>query len=61
MFGETAAVYAFLRIICALSTTGALMFNSLVGEIFDDFTQVVARASSDSAMETIEEFLELLG
>ena len=38
MFGETAAVYSFLRFSRALSFLGLKLFNLCLVEYFDDFT-----------------------
>ena len=54
MFGETAAVYAFLRISRALATIMARLFNLMVVEFFDDFSQIEQDELSESAWETLE-------
>ena len=54
MFGETAAVYAFLRISRAMATIAVRTFGLLVVEFFDDFTQVENTVLADSAWATIE-------
>ena len=61
MFGETAAVYAFLRVSRALATIAVGLFSLLVVEFFDDFTQVENASLGDSAWKTMEGMLELLG
>ena len=61
MFGETAAVYAFLRISRALSTLAARLFDLVIVEFFDDFTQLEADKSTASAWATMEAMLKLLG
>eukprot|EP00973_Karenia_brevis_P036709 5058231-Karenia_brevis.AAC.1 len=61
MFGETAAVYAFLRISRALAALASRLFWLTVVNYFDDFTQVEPLATSDSAQQSIEELFDLLG
>ena len=61
MFGETAAVYSFLRISRALAAIAARLFSLVVVEFFDDFSQIESVATAVSAMDTIEGFLSLLG
>ena len=61
MFGETAAVYAFLRISRALATLGARLFSLVLVEFFDDFTQIECQSLGESAMSTLESMLSLLG
>jgi hypothetical protein len=61
MFGETAAVYGFLRISRALSAIASNLFGLMVVEFFDDFTQIEASKLCDSAMTSMESFLKLLG
>ena len=54
MFGETAAVYGFLRISRALAAIAARIFNLMVVEFFDDFTQVENTCLAESALMTME-------
>jgi len=54
MFGETAAVYGFLRISRALSTIASRIFDLMIVEFFDDFTQIENSALTESALETME-------
>ena len=61
MFGETAAVYGFLRISRALGAIASNLFGLLVVEFFDDFTQIEASKLCDSALASSESFLALLG
>ena len=61
MFGETSAVYAFLRISRALSTLATRLFDLVVVEFFDDFTQLEADKSSTSAWAAMEGLMKLLG
>ena len=61
MFGQTAAVYAFLRISRAIAAIGTRLFSLFLVEYFDDFTQVESTALGDSAQETFEELLEIIG
>ena len=60
-FGQTAAVYAFLRLSRALSTIASKLF--MVGSIayFDDFTKVEPKATSETALTTFEGLMCLLG
>ena len=51
MFGETAAVYGFIRISRALSAIASRLFYLLVVEYFDDFTQLEALKSMPMALE----------
>jgi len=61
MFGETAAVYGFLRISRALAALCARLFHLLLVEFFDDFTQIEPGRTSASAMSTLESMFGLLG
>ena len=61
MFGQTAAVYAFLRISRAISTIGTKLFSLFLVEYFDDFTQVEAEIMGDSAQVSFEGLLKLIG
>jgi hypothetical protein len=61
MFGETAAVYGFLRVSRALAAIASNLFGLLVVEFFDDFTQIEAARLCASAQSSIESFLKLLG
>lgn len=61
MFGETAAVYSFLRVSRALSHICSYLFLLLTIEFFDDFTQIESKALQESAMSTLESVFELLG
>ena len=61
MFGQVAAVYAFLRFSRALSAIASKLFDLVVVEFFDDFTQVEASETSTSAQEALEGLLTLLG
>ena len=54
MFGETAAVYAFLRLSHALAAIAVKTFSLLVVEFFDDFTQIEHAGMAESAWETLE-------
>ena len=54
MFGETAAVYGFLRISRALSTIASRIFNLMVVEFFDDFTQIESSSLKESAVESMQ-------
>ena len=61
MFGQTAAVYGFLRFSRALSALASELLYLTCVEFFDDFTQIEPRATADSAHESFESLLELLG
>ena len=61
MFGQTAAVYAFLRISRAIAAIGTKLLSLFLVEYFDDFTQVEAEVLGDSAQAAFEGLLELLG
>ena len=61
MFGQTAAVYAFLRISRALAALGSHLLSLFLVEYFDDFTQVEAAVLGDSSQLALEELLDLLG
>ena len=54
MFGETAAVYAFLRISRALSMLGKVLFDLVLVEFFDDFTQLECEELTQSAQDAME-------
>jgi hypothetical protein len=54
MFGETGAVYAFLRISRAIAALASRLFHLIIVEFFDDFSQIEPTASSDSAQITME-------
>ena len=61
MFGETAAVYAFLRISRALSAILSRLFLIVGVEFFDDFSQIESLSTAASGMQTIEDVFSLLG
>ena len=61
MFGETAAVYAFLRISRALSTLASKLLDLVIVEFFDDFTQIEPTSTAESAQVAIEDLFDLLG
>eukprot|EP00973_Karenia_brevis_P040987 5671661-Karenia_brevis.AAC.1 len=61
MFGQTAAVYSFLRFSRALSMIAAKLFRLVSVEFFDDFTQIEPKETAESAMSTIEAVFKLLG
>ena len=61
MFGEAAAVYAFLRISRALSALGTVLFDLILVEFFDDFTQIETERLGGSAQVAMEGMLTLLG
>ena len=61
MFGQTAAVYAFLRISRALAAIGSQLLSLFLVEYFDDFTQVEAAVLGDSSQIALEGLLGLLG
>ena len=61
MFGETAAVYGFLRFSRAIAAIACQIFKLVVVEFFDDFTQIDPEVTSESAQNTLEGLLDLLG
>ena len=61
MFGETAAVYGFLRFSRALATLACCLLNVVSVEFFDDFSQIEPRATAESAQWAMESLLKLLG
>lgn len=61
MFGQTAAVYAFLRFSRAIAAIATEVFQLACVEFFDDFTQIEPLETSESAQGTFESLLELLG
>ena len=61
MFGETAAVYGFLRFSRAIAAIATVLFQLVVIEFFDDFTQLEPSVTAQSAMDTMEAIIELLG
>ena len=61
MFGETAAVYGFLRLSRALAHLAVLLFDLVVTEYFDDFTQVAPASLAQSSQECLEWLLQQLG
>ena len=61
MFGETAAVYGFLRFSRAIAAIACKVFKLIVVEFFDDFTQLEPAATKASAQATMESLLDILG
>lgn len=61
MFGESAAVYGFLRFSRALSALATKIFGLIVTEFFDDFTQVEPKQTAPSAMVAMEFLVDILG
>ena len=61
MFGETSAVYAFLRFSRAIAHIATKLFNLFVVEYFDDFTQIEPSLSASSAQSTLESLMVMLG
>ena len=61
MFGETAAVYAFLRFSRAFAALAKRTLSLLVVEFFDDFTQIEVQGLQQSSHETLEGLAALLG
>eukprot|EP00973_Karenia_brevis_P095366 12426998-Karenia_brevis.AAC.1 len=60
-FGQTAAVYGFLRFSRAISALARTIFGVSTVEFFDDFTQLEPRATAESAQFALESMLDLLG
>ena len=61
MFGQTAAVYSFLRFSRAISAIAGCLFSLITVEFFDDFSQLDPLITSESAQFVMEAFLKLLG
>ena len=61
MFGQSAAVYGFLRFSRAIAAIAAVTFNLLVVEFFDDFSQVEPKQTSKSAQVAMESLINILG
>ena len=61
MFGQTTAVYSFLRFSTAISAIAGGLFSLATVEFFDDFTQLEPSATSQSAQFSMESMLKLLG
>ena len=61
MFGQTAAVYSFLRFSRAISAIAGGLFSLATVEFFDDFTQLEPSATSQSAQFSMESMLKMLG
>ena len=60
-FGETAAVYAFNRLTQALRWIAVTQLNLVLTSYFDDFPQLEAEVSGDSARSSFMSLLEILG
>ena len=60
-FGQTAAVYAFLRFSRAISRLLSELLSLTTVEFLDDFTQLEPTASAQSAQDSFEGLLRLLG
>ena len=61
MFGQTAAVYAFLRFSRAISRLLSEVLNLTTVEFFDAFRQLEPTASAQSAQDSFEGLLSPLG
>ena len=61
MFGQTSAVYAFLRFSRAIASVASKLFSLVVVEFFDDFTQLETEELAESAQETLEALIKLIG
>ena len=61
MFGQTAAVYAFLRFSRAIASLAARLLSLIIVEFFDDFTQLESARLAESAQSSLEELIELIG
>ena len=61
MFGETAAVYAFLRLSRALAHLATALFDLVLIEYFDDFSQLAPAALASSSQECLEWIFGVLG
>ncbi len=54
MFGQTAAVYSFLRFSRALAALASKLLNMVIVEFFDDFTQLDPAQLGDSGQESLQ-------
>ena len=61
MFGETAAVYGFLRFSRAIAALAAALLDLVLVEFFDDFTQIEPSLTAKSAQLAFEGLLDVLG
>ena len=61
MFGQTAAVYAFLRFSRAIAALAAHLLHLVLVEFFDDFTQLETEELAESAQESLERLIDLIG
>ena len=61
MFGQTAAVYTFLRFRRALARLLSELLPLTTVEFFDDFTQLEPQATASSAQESFEHLFGCLG
>ena len=61
MFGQTAAVYAFLRFSRAIAALASELLLLVCVEFFDDFTQLEPVVTAESALSSFEALLSLLG
>eukprot|EP00973_Karenia_brevis_P019127 2621797-Karenia_brevis.AAC.1 len=61
MFGQTTAVYAFLRFSKAIAALAASMLDLCVVEFFDDFTLLEPKGTADSAQSSFSRLLKILG
>ena len=60
MSGETAAVYAFLRLSRAISALCCSLLKVICVEFLDDFSQLEPEATSSSAISALEGLRQLL-
>ena len=49
MFGQASAVYAFIRFSRAIAAIASSLLDLIVVELFDDFSQIEASCTGDSA------------
>ena len=61
MFGASAAVYGFLRFSRALAHIALKLLRLVIVEFFDDFTQLELKQLGQSAQDSFEALLQLLG
>lgn len=61
MFGQAAAVYAFLRFSRAIAALATELLDLIVVEFFDDFSQIEPERTASSAQEAMEKLVKLLG
>ena len=61
MFGETAAVYSFVRLSRAIAHIAAKLLHLVVVEFFDDFTQIAQDELAEDSQMCLEWLIGILG